>query len=307
MNSRFLAYASWVSICFVWGSTYLAIRIGVEDLPPMLFAGFRWITSGVIFLLFLLLRGYKFPKLSEIKHLAVVGLALLGFGNGLVVVGEQWIPSGLAALMITTLPLWVAGIEASLPSGEKWNRYKIYGLALGFSGILLILWNDLVKIFESDYIWGILSVVTGVFIWAAGTNYSKYKKLTVHPLMGAAVQMLIAGLAQTVLGMIIGEYTRFTFTPESLWAFVYLVFVGSFMGYAAFMYAIAHLPISFVTTYAYINPVIAVILGWLVLDETITPLVLVAGVVILSGVYLVRKGSGMHKNSTANDAKKATA
>ena len=296
MSSKFLAYASWVSVCIVWGSTYLAIRIGVSDLPPMLFAGLRWILSGIILIPFLLWRGYKLPASKEIKHIAIIGIALLGFGNGLIVVGEQWVPSGLTALMITTLPLWVTGIESSLPVGEKWNKYKFSGLLLGFTGILLILWNDIFNTFGTDYLPGILSVLTGVTIWSAGTNYSKYTKLEVHPLMSAAVQMLIAGVAQTILGVVLGEHNIFSFTTESFWAFIYLVFIGSFLGYVAYIYAIAHLPISFVTTYAYINPIIAVILGWLVLDEAITPVVLIAAVVIFGGVYLVRKGAGMNKN-----------
>lgn len=128
------AYIAWIAISIIWGTTYLAIRIGVADLPPMLFAGFRWIAAGLILVSIRRLMGNKLPPKNEIKHLAVVGIALLGIANGLVVVAEQWIPSGLAALVITTLPFWMVGFESLLPKGPNFNRYIFIGLLLGLSG-----------------------------------------------------------------------------------------------------------------------------------------------------------------------------
>ncbi len=284
------AYLAWVSICIVWGTTYLAIRIGVQDLPPLLFAGFRWIIAGSIFITFLRWRKYKFPKLSEIKHLAVVGILLLGFGNGLVVFGEQWVPSGLASLLITTLPFWVVGIESFLPSSIKPNKWIIAGIILGFLGASLIVTHDLETLLETSYWLGIVSLLMGVMAWASGTVYAKYMTVEVKPQMAAGVQMLIAGILQTIIGISIGELPQFHFQSDSFLALLYLIFVGSFLGYTSYIYAIKHLPVSFVSTYTYINPVIALFLGWLILDESLNLRIMVAALIILAGVSIVRYG-----------------
>ncbi|MCF8265814.1 MAG: EamA family transporter, partial [Melioribacteraceae bacterium] len=271
--------------------TYLAIRIGVTDLPPMLFAGLRWIFSGTVFLIFLLLRGYKLPKPADIKHIAVVGLALLGVGNGLVVVGEQWIPSGIAALLIATLPFWVTGLEAAVPSSPRVSKTTISGIIIGLVGVLLIFRSELENLTNPDYLLGMLLVLVAVTSWASGSLYSKYKKVDVHPLMNATFQMLIAGSVQVFIGLVLGEHTDFNFTTNSLYAFFYLAIVGSIAGYAFYIYAINHLPVSLVTTYAYINPILALILGWFVLDEKLDLSIAFAGSIVLAAVYLVRRGT----------------
>jgi drug/metabolite transporter (DMT)-like permease len=140
MNEKYgiKAYLAWITICIVWGTTYLAIRIGVTDLPPMLFAGLRWIIAGVLMTILLNLRHYKLPGLKDLKHLAIVGILLLGIANGLVVVAEQWLPSGLTALILSTLPFWVVGMEYFLPNRPKINLFIIAGLFLGTTGVVFI-------------------------------------------------------------------------------------------------------------------------------------------------------------------------
>ncbi len=290
-DSNFKAYLAWGTICIIWGTTYLAIKIGVTDLPPFLFAGFRWMISGPIFLAVLLIRKYKLPTFSDIKHLAVVGILLLGFGNGLVVVGEQWLPSGLTSLLITTLPFWVVGIESFVPKGPKLNKIIVLGLMTGLTGVVIIFSENITDIWNTDYFLGIISLLLSMFAWGAGTVYSKYKSVTVHPLMGASFQMIIAGILQVLLGLSLGEWNDFHFTPESFYAFGYLTFVASILGYGSYMYAISKLPISFVSTYTYINPVIALTLGWLVLDETVSLEIVIGAVVIFVGVALVKRGA----------------
>lgn len=290
-KENFKAYLAWIAVCIIWGTTYLAIRIGVEDLPPMLFAGTRWIVAGTIFFFYLKLKGSKLPSKKDIIPLAIVGLALLGFGNGLVVVGEQSISSGLAALLITTVPFWMIGFESLLPQGKKINLLILSGIAAGLAGVTVIFgshWNEL---FDSSYLNGILSIMGAVVAWSAGSVYSKYKKISITPLMGAAVQMLIAGFALTSLGIIIGEPSRVNFTQDGLLALAYLTFVGSIFGYGSYIYSIAHLPLSLVSTYAYINPVIALFLGWLILDERLDFIILIAAVIIIIGILLVKRGS----------------
>ncbi len=188
------AYLAWVAVCIIWGTTYLAIRIGVQDFPPVLFAGLRWIIAGPILIIILKLRGYKLPALEDIKHLAVVGILLIGCGNGLVVFAEQWVPSGLTALLLATDPLWIVGIECLLPNGPKLNLKIVIGVLLGLAGVILIFGSNISDIVNTNYLIGIAALLFCVFCWSSGTLYSKYKKVSVHPLMGAAVQMVIAGL-----------------------------------------------------------------------------------------------------------------
>ncbi len=242
-------------------------------------------------LFILLIKKYKLPNQNDIFHLGVSGLLLLGGGNGLVVFAEQTVPSGLTALLITTVPFWVVGIEAVLPQGKKINLLIILGLILGLAGVSLIFGGELKNLFDAENIEGVIGLMFAVILWSAGTLYSKYKKVTVHPLMGAATQMIIAGLFITLLGLSLGEAGEFHFTTSGFFAYLYLVVFGSLIGYGSYIYAIAKLPISLVSTYAYVNPVIALFLGWLVLDEPISIWIVAAAVIILIGVTLVKKGS----------------
>ncbi|UCH66887.1 MAG: EamA family transporter [Ignavibacterium sp.] len=288
---KFKAYLAWIAICIIWGTTYLFIRIGVEALPPMLFAGVRWIIAGSILVLIQKALGNKFPTRDEILPLAIVGIALLGIANGLVVVAEQWIPSGLAALLITTLPFWMVGFESLLPKGQNINRKIIFGLIIGLIGVLLILGRDIIIWINIDYFVGTLALMGAVISWSLGSIYSKYRRVSVHPMMGAAVQMLIAGSLQALLGLALGEHNVFQLSENGIIATAYLIIFGSIFGYASYMYAIQHLPLSLVSTYAYINPVIALFLGWYFLDEQLTINILFATILILIGVMLVQRGS----------------
>ena len=285
------AYFAWFAICIIWGTTYLAIRIGVKDLPPMLFAGFRWIVAGPLLMGVLLLRGYKLPRKNDIKHLVIIGITLLGITNGLVVVAEKWIPSGLTALLISTLPFWVVFIEWIISGFGKVNSKIIVGITLGFAGVAIILGNEVQLLLQPDYIVGIICIMIAMISWAGGSLYSKRISLSSKPLMSASFQMLFAGIAQTSVGLILGELTEFHFTQNSFLAYLYLLLIASVLGYGSYIYAISHLPVSFVTTYAYINPVIALLLGWIILEEKLNMLLILSAVIILTGVWLVQKGN----------------
>ncbi len=290
-QKNYKALFSLLSIYVIWGTTYLAIRIGVNDLPPVLFTGLRWLAAGPIMVSIMLLQKHKLPSKDDLKHLTIIGLLLLGGGNGFVVFAEQWVPSGLTALLITTVPFWVVGIESFYPIKKKVNSLIIIGLFLGLIGVLLIFGGDLNKIFDPSYFKGVIGLMIAVFLWSVGTVYSKHKKVSVHPLMGAAIEMIIAGVVITLFGLILGEVKYFHFTNESLLAYLYLVVFGSLLGYGSYIYAIAHLPISLVSTYAYVNPIIALFLGWLILGEPITIWIIIASIVILVGVTLIKRGS----------------
>lgn len=290
-KENFRAYLAWAAISLIYGTTYLAIRIGVHDLPPVLFAGLRWLIAGPVLIIILKLRGYKLPALKDIKHLAVVGILLLGFGNGLVVFAEQWVPSGLTALLISTDPLWIVGIESLLPEGPKLNWKIVVGVLLGLAGVTLIFGTNLSAFVNTHYLVGILGLMFCILCWTSGTLYSKYKKVSVHPLMGAAVEMTIAGIGLSLLGLILGESSHFHLTQNGVLAFSYLLVFGSLIAYSSYIYAFANLPVSFVSTYAYINPVIALFLGWLILDEKISYTMILGAIIILISVYIVKKGN----------------
>jgi len=288
---NFKGYLAWISISIIWGTTFLAIRIGVKQLPPMLFAGFRWLIAGSIFLFFLRMRGYAFPSKKGLVKLSIVGVAMLGISNGLIVTAEQWIPSGLTSLLLATIPLWATFIESFLKDSPK-NGFKTYfGLILGFIGVFIIFSGELEFEIKGVYLTGIIFIFLSVFSWVFGTLYSKYKLSGIHPLMGASIQMLVAGTLQTILGIILGELPKFSFNTESFLAFSYLVIIASILGFGSYMYALSKLPVSFVMTHAYINPIIALFIGWLVLDEQIGINIILAAFIILFSVFIVKSGN----------------
>lgn len=297
MKTKTKAYLAWVAICIIWGTTYLAIKIGVSEIPPFLFAGFRWFFVGAIFLFFLKIRGVPLPAKKDLLPLATAGILLIGISNGLVSYAEQWVPSGLTALLLTTVTILVVLIETVILKKVVFNKLIMIGVIIGFGGILLILGNNLELLFEREYLFGVLAICIGIISWASGTVYSKHRKIDVHPFAKAAVQMIFAGAFQLIIGTLIGEFEHFTITKTGLIAFVYLSIFGSFIAYVSFVYAVEHLPISFVITYSYINPVIALFAGWFILDEIISFEIILAAIIILVGVALINRGNKKRSNA----------
>ena len=289
-RDRVAPYAAWAAVCFFWGTTYLAIRIGLETLPPMLFAGLRFITAGAV--LFAFVYGWqraRLPRGREWFDLCIVGLMLLGIGNGLVVWAEQWVSSGLAALLVATSPFWVVGFERMRRAGERVSLRAVTGMLVGFAGLALLVAPDLFgDSWRGRYYLGIIALQVACASWSGGSVYSKHLQTEVTPLMGAAVQMLIAGGALALMGTIAGEWGALSFSARSLSAFIYLVLFGSIVAYGSYIYAIQKLPLSIVSMYSYINPVIAVLLGWAILHEPLGWRVIAAMLIILSGVALVK-------------------
>jgi len=297
-RDKIKAYAAWGAVCLFWGTTYLAIRIGVEVLPPALFAGVRFVVAGTFFLPVLLLRGHKLPAAGDLIPIAIVGIALLTIANGTVVWAEQWVPSSLAALIVATLPFWMVGMEGLLPRGDKLTAAKFFGILTGFAGLVLLLWPDLRENLAADYLKGVLAMFIPPIAWSAGSIYSKYHKLSASPLMAAACQMLIAGAILVIIGIANGEAERFTFSVQGIGAIAYLTVFGSILGYGSYIYALDKLPASVVSTYAFINPLVAVVLGWLILDERLDWWVAAATMMILSGVLMVKNSSSGKRTDT---------
>jgi len=289
-RERIIAYCALAAVFFFWGTTYLAIRVGLETLPPTLLAGMRFMTAGT--LLFVILRGWRRERLPhgrEWLHQAAIGLMLLGIGNGLVVWAEVWIPSGMAALLVATSPFWVVGFERLRSDGERVGARALIGMLIGFAGLVLLVAPDLFgATLGIRYLLGMVAIQIGCASWSGGSVYAKHHPGRVAPLLGAAIQMLCAGAALTLLGTLLGEWRGLHFSARSLGALVYLTLFGSIVAYGSYTYAVQKLPLSIVSTYSYVNPVIAVFLGWIVLSEPLGWRVLMAMLIILCGVALVK-------------------
>ncbi len=289
-RERFGAYGAWAAVCFFWGTTYLAISVGLETLQPTLFAGLRFLVAGgLLFFVMSRQRGARLPLGREWFDLGVIGLMLLGVGNGAVVWAVQWVPSGMAALLVATSPFWAAAVERVQKDGERAGVRGLLGMAVGFGGMALLVGPHLFGgEVNAKYILGVIIIQVGCFFWQAGSVYAKRRPTGVSPLMSSAVQMLWAGVVLTLAGTLAGEWSGMRFSARSAGALVYLVIFGSIVAYSAYMYAIQKLPLSLVSTYSYVNPLVALALGWLVLSEPLGWREGVAALVILLGVALVK-------------------
>jgi drug/metabolite transporter (DMT)-like permease len=288
-RENLLAYGAWAAVCVFWGTTYLGIRIGLETLPPALFGGARFSLAGAILLAFMRARGARLPRGREWLSLGVVGVMLLGVANGIVAWAEQWVPSSFAALILATSPFWLVGLDSLTAAGERFSRRLLAGFLLGLSGMALLVAPKLFGAqFDAFFLVGALSLQFGSLSWCAGSVYAKRRPVAVAPLMAAAAQMLSAGAFLLLVGTIFGEWPRFHFNGRTLAAFVYLLVFGSLVGYSAYTYIVQKLPLSVVALHSYINPIIAVLLGWLILSEPLNWRVGLAAAVILCGVALVK-------------------
>jgi drug/metabolite transporter (DMT)-like permease len=284
------AYAAWLAVCLIWGTTYLGIAVALESIPPALLGGIRWTAAGLVLAAFLRARGEPLPARSRWGGFALLGLLLIGLGNGAVIVAEQWVPSGIAAVIIGSAPFWMMGIEALLRDGERLTRRGLLGLTIGFSGIVLLVWPDLTVggVAGRQFAAGVVALQVACIGWSAGSAYARRFARTDTALGGSALQMLFAGAMMLGLATLRGEWADLTFTPRALAAEVYLTVVGSLLGYSAYLHALKHLPLSTVSLYSYINPVIAVLLGALVLDEAVGMRIVVASALVLIGVAVVK-------------------
>jgi drug/metabolite transporter (DMT)-like permease len=276
------------AVYLIWGSTYLAIRVMVETVPPLLGAGVRFTVAGAVLLLVIALRrGWPAVAIDRrrLRGALLIGLLLPG-ANAVITVAEQEVPSGLAALLIASVPLWVILLRRA--SGEGVPRASIGAVLVGFAGLAL-----LVRPGEQSgeaTVLGLAACIGAAMMWATGSFASRKVALPAHPLVSTGWQMLLGGIACTLVGLVAGEggaVDPSAFSTRSLLALAYLVAVGSWVGFTAYAWLLQNAPVSKVATYAYVNPVVAILLGWLVLDETVTSVTVVAAAVIVASVWLV--------------------
>ena len=296
-GDKALAYFAFMTVCLVWGTTYLAIRVAIETLPTFLFAGLRFAIAGALLMGICAIRGERLPSgLREWGNLAIIGMLMVGLGNVCVVYAEHSISSGFAALLVATSPFWMASLEALRKDGERITRRKLIGMLVGFSGVAILVAPEVAPgSFNKAFLLGVLAIQIGAIGWDYGSIRSKYRPVSVSPLVSASAQMLTGGLLVTILGFALGEGPRFYFNTRTFLAFSYLVVFGSILAYGAYVYALSKLRTSTVALYAYVNPAIAVVLGWLILDEKLGLRAIVAMTIILAGVALVQIGKNPAK------------
>lgn len=292
------------AVYIVWGSTYLAIRVVVETIPPLLSASARFVLAGAVLYAFTIRRGDRRgdrPGFAEWRSATIIGGALLLGGNGAVVWAEQFVPSSIAALLIATVPLWMVILGGAVLR-ERVSWREVLGLVMGFGGLALLIRPTAGHGFDAG---GIAALLFASLSWAAGSLYARKATLPSRPLVGTAMQMIAGGFLQGVVGIAMGELgdlhpSEFSF--ESLLGLAYLVTFGSMVGYAAYTWLLRVARTTLVSTYAYVNPVVAVFLGWVILDESITGRTLVAAAVILGGVALIVSARGQaHEAEPAGD------
>jgi drug/metabolite transporter (DMT)-like permease len=272
-----------------WGTTYLATRVAIESIPPFAMAGPRHFIAGLVLTLVLRARGIRLPARDAWAGHALLGLLMIGVGNGCLVWAQQFVPSGVAAVLVSVIPFWMIGVEAFMPRGEPIYPRQVLGLLLGFGGIVLLTSSSMNGSAPTPRVLlGVLMTQMSCLGWAVGSAYAKRHKREDNLFAATAMQIMFGGAILMAVATVTGEWSYVAPTPRSLLAVLYLVIVGTFVGYVCYVYALKHLPVSIVSLYAYVNPVIAVILGSVVLRERFTPRMGAAIAVIFAAMLIVR-------------------
>jgi len=285
----------------LWGSTYLAIRISVEHLTPLIMGGLRFTAAGLLMLGFRAACGHRIlvPR-RDLIRLAIIGILLLTTSNVVLGWGETYIPTGLAALFIAVTPLWFLILERLGHSEDRLSPRGLTGIALGVAGVAILLWPDISghANFGARQLFGSILVLCSSVSWAFGSIFTKRWQMPIDPYTASGWQMLFAGLLNSTLALCFGDLHRATWAANSLWAIVYLIFAGSLVGFTAYVWLLKNVPIYKVATYAYVNPIIALILGCAFHGEKMDRYMLAGSVVVIVSVILVTGAKIQHSGSS---------
>ena len=280
-----------IALYIVWGSTYLAIRFSVETIPPFLHASLRFLVSGAILFLWRHMAGDPAPTASNWKSTAIVGTLLLLGGNGLVALAEKTVPSGIAALMISTSPFWLVMFESFRTGGSKPNWQSILGLILGFTGVFFLIGPaELTGSGQKFDTFGVVLLLCAPFLWSLGSIYARGADMPKSTLMSTGMQMLAGSVALFFVSVVTGELNGFSFGDVSMrsWlGLLYLITFGSLVGFVSYGWLLHNAPVSLMSTYAYVNPVVAVFLGWLFAGEELNARIAVASAIIIGAVIMI--------------------
>jgi drug/metabolite transporter (DMT)-like permease len=284
------AYIALGLVSFFWGTTYIAARIGVQHMPGLFISGIRQFLSGLILVSFFLIKGHQLPGWNVMKKISVQSIFLLCIANGLLTWSVEYISGGLAAIIAALVPLFIALFTVWLSKCAKITRWMLVGLIVGFAGVLTIFYDYLAQMQNKSFLFGVVLAILSVLSWSFGTVYSSKQKPPIDILFNVGLQMLIAGIVVLTVCGITGKYVNLANVGQSSWlALSYLIVFGSLVAYSAYVFVISKLPPTQVSVYAYINPIVAVVLGWLLLSEKMNVNMIIGTLITLSGVWLVNR------------------
>lgn len=285
------AYLALAAVCIIWGTTYLTLRVGVTQFPPFLFSMIRFLFAGPILLAFMLTVGKaSWPDRQTLINQAVTGFFMVTVGVSVVGWGEMYVSSGVAAIICSVMPVWTILINLIVSKEERPNWLIGIGLIIGPCGIIIIFAEHLKEFSDQYYRLGILMTFLANICWAFGSVWAKKKNQASDPFLNAGLQMLFGGLLLIPFSLAFDDYSRIRWNNEVIFSLVYMILIGSVAAYACYSYAIKKLPMTIVSLYAYINPIVAVVLGWLVLNEKLNVRIGLAIAITIVGIYIVNRG-----------------
>ena len=278
-------------MCLFWGTTYLGIRVGLESFTPAMLMCLRYLISGILMLIGAWLAGAHLPRGRELWRTALYGALTIGMGTGSLALAEVWIPSGLAALIVSTQPFWMVGVEALMPGGERLHLPAMRGMLVGLAGVgFLIAPAALASATDSQALLkGFVTLQIGAAVWSVGSISQRRMATRAHPIVSGAVQQFATGLAFVIPALL--QSRTAVWDAKGIGAVVYLAIFGGVIGYSAFIFSMDRLPVALVSIYTYVNPVIAVLLGWVFYREAFGWREVVAMLIIFAGVAMVKQSS----------------
>lgn len=284
-KQKALLALAWVS--FFWGTTWLASKVAVnQDVPGLQVAAIRQFLAGILYIIFFVVKKQPWPKGKQWGIIIILAVLNFMLSNGLSYWGLQFITSGLASIIGAIFPLWIVLIN--LFGGERMPPKALTGLIMGFGGVCIIFADHLQDFLNADFTLGIILSVLATISWAAGSLYTKKHAANFNPYFSLGLQMIISGIALSGVIKTTGQYVPLSQIPANTWwAILYLIIIGSILTFIAYLYSLQHLPTSLASLYAYINPVVAVLLGVIIFNEKLNMFVAVGGAVTIAGVYLV--------------------
>ena len=290
-KSLLFAYLALDAVCIIWGTTYLALRIGVTQFPPFLFSMIRFLIAGSILIVFMLTVGKaSWPDRKTLFNQGISGFFMITLGISVVGYAEVYVSSGVAAIICSVMPIWTILINLVVSKDERPNWLILLGLVTGLSGIVIIFGEHITEFSDSHYQTGIILTFAANLCWAIGSVWIKKKNQNSNPFLNAGLQMLIGGLLLIPISLLLDDYSNIRWSDEVVYSMVYMILIGSVGAYACYSYAIKKLPMTIVSLYAYINPIVAVILGWLILDEKLNTRIGIAILITIAGIYFVNRG-----------------
>lgn len=293
--SRWKIVVAFAVVYVLWGSTYLAIGMAVKQIPPAIVCAARFLTAGAVLLAYCALAGRRIRFTArQFGHLAAVGVLLLVASNLTLCYAERIVPTGLASLLVAVTPLWFLALDSRLLGDHHISRRGKFGLAIGIAGVAVLIWPDLSSglghpnVLGHRQLWWSLALQLGSFSWALGSVLSKkWQTAAVDPFSATAWQMVFAGIGNLILALLVNKSSSVTWTYRGVAAILYLAVFGSLVGYTAYIWLLHHVPTSKVSTYIYVNPVVAVFLGWMVLHERVDRYLAMGSAIIIASVVLV--------------------